>query len=161
MAMPGCFASMFANEKPKFNEQMNLSDNFIAMCSLSWPKSDSIETIELKTIIKDCHFTEDDNSRPYDRYEARLEKRMQQLAKLETVKLAVQMWRDKRDKPNRSTRVPSVKKFERESKHYQDRISDEDRQDFIGSFNQHKNRSWNNPIPYSSDSSYDWATLNC
>jgi hypothetical protein len=81
----------------------------------------------LKNIIQQCHFTENDVVEGRN-YETRLEKRRQQLAKLETVKLAILEWHQVRDKF--SSRVDLVNQFERKITAHQKAITFDDLFDY-------------------------------
>jgi hypothetical protein len=109
-------------EPRAYDKEKSLSDNFLSMCSL-WCKQDSAATVTLKNILQQCHFTADDDVRNGD-YEIRARKRKQQLAKLETAKLAIQEWHIERG--NFSSRVELVNEFARKIEDHQKNITKDD-----------------------------------
>jgi hypothetical protein len=103
---------MFFGGKRTYDKKRSLSWNFFTMCHLSWFKQDSVATLKLKEIIKQCDFTTDDGLNKNLDYGVRSNRRKQQLAKLETVKLAIDEWRNERG--NSSSRCELVNQFEKQ-----------------------------------------------
>ncbi len=134
-----------------YDRERNLSSNFFVVCSLFWVKQDSAATIKLKDILEKCHFTADDNITGLD-YETRSQKRNQQIAKLETVKLAIREWHIECDKF--SSRVELVNEFEREVENHQRSLYMDNWYDHHDSKPQDldsvdsENTQWNNEVEF-------------
>ena len=142
------FSSIFTPAKPEFDETKSLYDNFNVMCKLSSFRigSDHQKTTDLKETLKKCELAQENNLMDY---QARNDLHMSNLAKLETVKIALKIWHEERDKF--SSRVPAINNFEEEIAKYQERIIKKDNRDF---YNQRTITSWSNPLQ---DKEYDWT----
>lgn len=109
--MPGSLDafSFFSSAEPIFDRRKSLTENFNEMCSLTF-KPDSEETKALRNYIQQFEFTEEEKQKiDVNNFKGRSKQRQQQVNKLETVILALELWCYQRR--GLSTRVPLIENY--------------------------------------------------
>ena len=104
--------TLFGSDKNRqYENSKSPYHNFIVMCSLSCVKPDSIETKQLMNMINDCgslHPTKDYQSEEKSN-EDKITMCMQDIAKLQHIKLVMHDWYKKRK--GKSSRIANIQSF--------------------------------------------------